>query len=465
MLDKIRAGIDKYSLLQSGECVVVGVSGGADSMALLHSLIALGPENHLTLHVAHLNHMFRQEAAEEARFVAEIAKAWGVPAIVRNQDVPRYALEQGLSSQEAARIVRYSFFNEVAEKVGATKIAVGQHADDQAETVLMHLIRGGGIEGLMAIEPLRGKVIRPLLEITRQEIEEYCRFHQIPFCQDSSNAKPIYLRNRLRMELIPLLKERYNPQIVGALGRTAHILRDDHHYLESITGKIYNDMVGGEGGKELYFPLDKFLDLEPSLRRRLVRRCFEELAGKGQNLSFHHVDEVLTLAEKANPGKKVNLPKGLVATLEYARIRVGICGQDTARIRDFEYNVVIPGITEIPELGAQIEAKVIGGSTWGINGGASRYEAFLDYNSLAFPLNVRLRRHGDRLQPLGMGGATKKLKDLFIDLKVPRETRDQVPIVVAQDNAVWVVGYRVDERCKVTAATRQVLHLRYQFQS
>ncbi|MHB1420913.1 MAG: tRNA lysidine(34) synthetase TilS [Bacillota bacterium] len=465
MLEKVKAAIDKYQLLQPDERVVVGVSGGADSMALLHCLVALGHEYNVGLHVAHLNHMFRPEAVEEARFVTEIAEAWGVSITACNYDVPQYIKEKRLSPQEAAREIRYAFFQKVAEKMGASKIAVGQHADDQAETVLMHLIRGGGAEGLMAIEPLRGKVIRPLLGITRNEIEGYCRINGIPFCQDPSNKKPVYLRNRIRMELIPLLKDKYNPQIVGALGRTACILRDDHHYLEKITTRVYEELVGGVNGEEQHFPLDKFLDLEPSLQRRLVRRCFERLAGKGKNLSYQHVDEVLSLAEKADPGKQVTLPLGYVATRDYTSIRMSISGQDLDKIRDYAYQMVIPGITAIPEIGAQLEAEIIGREALFDPVKATRYEAFLDYQSLELPLIVRLRHCGDRFQPLGMGGASKKLKDYFIDLKVPKDTRDRIPLVVTQKDAVWVVGYRIDERWKVTGSTRLVLHLRYHFLS
>ncbi|MGI9952051.1 tRNA lysidine(34) synthetase TilS [Moorellaceae bacterium AZ2] len=450
-LAKVRRTINRYGLLDRGDKVVVGVSGGPDSLALLCCLLELRDEYGISLHVAHLNHLLRDEAAaREAAFVCRLAEGFGLPATVAARDVRAYQREHRLSLEEAAREVRYSFLREVAAKVGARKIAVGHQADDQAETVLLNLLRGSGLAGLKAMVPYREGIIRPLLFVGRAEIEAYCREKGLKPCWDLTNWDTVYRRNKIRHELIPLLAREYNPAVVPALARTAALLAEENELLEEMARQGLAQIMLERGPASLLVDREAFLGLAPALQRRILRTAALEL---GSGAEFEHV-EALREIIRAGTGT-LTLPKGLQVWVEEGRVHFSRPGQREMEAPVFSYPLRVPGVTPLPEIGRAIRAEVLPPPARVV---APPHEAWLDREKVQGPLMVRNWRPGDRFSPLGMKGS-KKLQDLFVDAGIPAAERRRLPVVVAGENIIWVAGVRIGENYKITAATKEALHL------
>ncbi|NPV53664.1 MAG: tRNA lysidine(34) synthetase TilS [Firmicutes bacterium] len=475
-VDTIRVVIEDYRMLEQNDRVVVGLSGGPDSVALLHILYSFAGEYRLILHVAHLNHMFRgNEAEEDARFVKEFADSLGLPCIVESYDVPAYLRRTGRSPQEGAREVRYDFYRRVARDVGANKVALGHNADDQVETILMRLFRGSGLTGLTAIPPVRAEgditYIRPLIRASRSEIAAYCEANNLATRLDASNVKPKYLRNKIRLELIPLLEREYNSRIREALLRTADILRLDSDYIEGMAAAAFQDALFDWTEDSVILDCGALFRQHGAIQGRIIRQAVARLrGGEVKDIESEHIHSVLAMARRGVSGASLDMPGGIMAEYEYGKLRLRIETRGAAPLPERpvvpERVLVIPGVTRIPELSCEIEARVLDIGEMPLpREGRKRargyrvcLEEFLDSDAIPGPLVVRTRRHGDRFRPLGMDG-TKKLKEFFIDLKIPRGRRDRIPLIVAGDEIIWVIGYRIGERFKVTGATRKVLHL------
>lgn len=463
MLSKVAATVEKYHLLETGDTVVVAVSGGPDSVALLACLRELQDQYRLTLHVAHLNHMFRgEEAEEDALFVEELASQWGIPSTVESYDVPALMRQEGLSPQDAARRARYAFLYKVAQKVGAGKIAVGHHADDQVETVLMHFLNGAGPAGLRGMLPRTNMIIRPFIQVRRAEIENYLREHQLAFRQDPSNLKNVYLRNKIRLDLVPYLEKEFNPNLIRAINQTADIIRAEDELMCRLTENTAAQIIGRHCTDYLSFDKKGWLAQPLAIQRRLVRYAYEQITTSSLGLSFAHVEQAVQLVQQGTVGKKLDLPGGVRLVIQYDLL-LFTREEDTVSVPPFYYRLQVPGNTCVPELGLVIKASVLPVESRREQVLGERNigdkEAFVNFDKIQPPLYVRRRKHGDRFQPLGMVG-TKKLKDFFIDRKVPNQVRDRVPIVVSGDNIIWVAGYQIDDRYKVTPSTREVLHLK-----
>lgn len=453
-LKKVRDTISEYGMIRAGDKVLVAVSGGPDSMALLRSLDLLKGELGITLHIAHLDHRFRgKESAEDARFVAETARKLGIPITLERIDVPKFVEESGLSEEEGARRVRYEFLDRTADAVGASRIALGHNADDQAETVLMRLIRGGGMRGLSGIPPVRSnRFIRPLIRITRRQIEEFLRELGQDYRIDSSNLKPIYTRNRIRLELIPMLS-RYNPNISAVLARTGEILAAEDELLSQIADDELNRRLIERTKGHVRLSIEGFDELHMAIRRRIIRRAIEMAKGDLLNVDLTHIDSVLRMISGERPNAEVDLP-GVRMERRYSElIATTLPRKDTPSYR---YTLDLPGEVEIPEAGLRIVAEVTDERPQSMG---ERDTAVLDLDRLSTPLIVRNRRPGDRFVPLGMKGS-RKVKDFFIDEKVPPELRDRTPILLSGDEIVWVAGYRIDDRFKVEDKTRRFAVIR-----
>ncbi|MFZ5634659.1 MAG: tRNA lysidine(34) synthetase TilS [Bacillota bacterium] len=459
-LPQVKSTIEEYNMISPGDAVLVGVSGGPDSVALLHLLNRLKEDLKLTLYAGHLNHMFRGEEAEaDARLVESLAREWQVPFIMEKINVPGYLQKNRLSPQQGAREVRYRFFEETAARLGASRVALGHQADDQAETVLLNLIRGAGMTGLSGIPPVReGLYIRPLLNVRRKQIELYCRSFGLPYRVDSSNLKPVYLRNRVRLELIPLLEEKYNPAVVDSLNRLARIARDEDGYLEAISRDAFESVVKSQKAGKITILLEKLAGYPAAVRRRVIRIACRNLAGYGSALTFEHLDRALEMTAGKQDQGKIELPDGIVLVKRYRFLEI-IKGREVPQVPFYRYLLQVPGVTRIPEVNRSIAAEILAAS---LAGGPCRFrcgEALLDLEKLKEPLYVRRRREGDVFFPLGMGGQVK-LKKFFIDRKVPREERDAIPIVTCGNDIVWVAGFRPGEPWKVTERTKTCLYLK-----
>jgi tRNA(Ile)-lysidine synthase len=456
--------IKEKRLVNAGQKLVVAVSGGADSVCVLDILARLRRELGVELHIAHFNHRLRGTAADaDARYVTELASRMGIPATVTAGNVLAYREKLRLSPEEAAREVRYSFLADVADAVGAERIAVGHTIDDQAETILMHLIRGSGTRGLRGLLPVSrwqtaGKsvtVIRPLLEMSRAETSAYCEQNGLATCTDLSNASRIPLRNRIRHELLPRLRD-YNPKITEALLRTARIAGDDLDYIDAEAVRL-GESLAKKQKDAVIFDKEGFNVLHPSLKRHLLRTSIESLLGNVKDIEAAHIEEIMGLLGKPS-GRKKMLPGGLTFTIEYDTYKLGA---DPAELSPYpvlhgETRLNVPGKTVIP--GWDICAEVTDAAA-NIKSD-DEFTACFDFNKAGNALSVRRRKPGDRFQPLGMG-QTKKLNQFMIDARIPRAWRPRLPLVCSEEQIIWVVGQRIDERVKVTENTNRVLRLEF----
>ncbi|MDY6950888.1 MAG: tRNA lysidine(34) synthetase TilS [Thermodesulfobacteriota bacterium] len=452
----VDAAIEHYNMLAPEDIVVVGVSGGPDSVALLHCLVALKERRCLNVVVAHLNHQLRGEtASQEAVFVKSLALRLGVPCEIGERDVASYAHEHRLSIQEAARKVRYAFYRDVCRKHGATKIALGHQADDNAESVLIHLLRGTGPKGLAGIPPVRDRcIIRPLIEMHRAQILRFLEAGGVAYVEDQSNVDFKYLRNRIRHELLPSLRAEYNPKVVWALTRLAAIARDEEDFWGGQVAAAFKELVLEQKKDSLVLSASGLAGLHPALVRRLVRHAVLSLRGDLRRLGHQHVEAVVHLATSSSPSGRIDLPRGVMALRDRDEL-LFLLGLPEKRPA-FEYQISSTGSTFLHEISARLRLSLCEVTQVGAPGTYPSSTAFMDLSAVPFPLTVRSPQAGDRFRPLGMSGS-QKVKTFFINLKVPRWKRRRCPILLSGSKIVWVAGYRIDDSAKVTEKTTQVL--------
>jgi len=487
LLEQVIATIDDHRLLLAGDTMVLGVSGGPDSLCMLHVLRRLAARYGVTLHAAHLNHGIRgQEADDDARFVKGLCASWGIPCTVERADVPALAQARGLAIEEAARRARYAFLGALARSLGGQTVAVAHSADDQVETVLMHLLRGSGLAGLRGMRPLawmdelrlgeelpgegaRGhiRLVRPLLNVTRQEIDAYCERNALRPRFDRSNLDQTYFRNRLRHELIPLL-ETYNPNVREVLRRTAEVIAADYELLRQQLAATWPAVVRRESAEAIVFDLFALRALPLGLQRSTLREGIHRLRRSLRNINWVHVDDALAIVRKGHVGARATLPQGLMLTLGYDEATLSSMGQepllgdDRLRLYQGPLPLPVPGRVALPGCAWSVSAELIAREAlppdWEAN--PNPYIAYLDASALAFPLALRQREEGDWLSPLGLEGRRQKLRDFMINAKIPRHERYTVPLLVTGSEIVWVIGWRVDARYAINPTTRQVLVVR-----
>ncbi|MBN1862038.1 MAG: tRNA lysidine(34) synthetase TilS [Dehalococcoidales bacterium] len=443
-------------------CLVVAVSGGPDSVCLLHILNGLKETLGIELHAAHLNHQLRgAEAEADAEYVANLAQSLGIPLTVEKGEVKEYQAQRRISLEEAAREVRYRFLAQTASSLGAGEVAVGHTRDDNIETILMHLIRGSGTRGLKGLCPRSQwpaadtnlTIIRPLLGMSREETQDYCREHDLNPRLDASNLSLSPLRNRIRLKLLPQLKG-YNPRIVEALLRTARLTADDLAFLEAEGVRAWNQIARLEKDTVI-LDKERLLALPPAMKRQVLRLSLDKLIGSLKDIEARHIEEVMNALDKP-AGRSLNLPGGLTFIIEYQRYLLGKEPPAPQPPLAAELPLNIPGETRLP--GWRVTASVTEQTPPMEDD--DDLSACFDLAKTGDRLSVRERRPGDRFQPLGMN-QPKKLNRFMIDAKIPRSRRRNVPVVASPSQIVWVVGGRIDDRVKVTGETRRVLQLRF----
>lgn len=457
--------IREHDLCAGSATLLVAVSGGPDSVCLLHLLLQLRSALGVKLHGAHLHHQLRgAEADADATYVVWLSKQLDVQMTVEQRDVRGYRAKRGgLSLEEAAREVRYSFLAEVAAAVGAGVVAVGHTADDQVETILLHLLRGSGLEGLRGMRarsrwPLPGTelaLVRPLLGVGRGETQAYCAAVGLSPRSDSSNRWPNLARNRVRTELIPLL-ESFNPGIRQALLRIAAAADADLGYIEEAVLPLWGPVVS-EDGAGAAIDNKAFSELPPSLQRHLLRAAIRSVAGDLRDIGAVHIEALLqALARPA--GKSLSLPQGLAfyGSPDRSLLTTAEAPPCPLPLLHGEHRLNIPGETSFA--GWRVRATVL--DSWAETPPDASTRAYLDFDVAGSKLVARGRRRGDRFQPLGMG-ETKRLQDFMVDAKIPRWWRDRVPLVSSPEHIVWVVGYRIDHRARVGPWTRRILSLEF----
>ncbi len=453
-----RATIEKYGMLRKGDRIVVGVSGGPDSVALLHILNSLKDIYKVRLHAAHLEHGLREdESVEDMRFVEGLCKSLSIPFTSKQVKTGEIARASGQSVEAAARKLRYDFFDDVLKSTKSNKIATGHNANDQAETLLLNLIRGSGMAGLVGIRPaMEGRIIRPLIESMRADIEEYLTGKDIAFRVDSTNADGSFERNKVRQVLIPLLEKEFNPRIVDSMARTASIFSVVNDYLRDEVDKVAEAAAVFKDGR-VSLNLEALKAVPAALQHLVLYRVLRSLEEDEQVVTFDIINAVLNVAMRSKSGSRVDIGSGLVALKQYDKLLVG---RDLAMVDRYDVQIAIPGSTTVEPAGGTFIAEVMSERPGTGEVYRSGETAYFDLAQLELPLNARSWREGDRFVPFGLSG-TKKVHDIFVDEKVPVTERSKIPIICDGDGIIWIAGVRRSERARIKDDTRTILKVTF----
>jgi tRNA(Ile)-lysidine synthase len=462
---KVGRSIARHGMLAAGDRVLAAVSGGADSTALLHLLHAMTPGYGITLAVAHLNHGLRDRAADDdARFVENLA---GRLELAFHGDRIRLDPSQG-SIEDRGRRARYAFFDRLAEKYGYTKIALGHHMDDNAEAVLLHLLRGSGIRGLSGIPPVRGqRIVRPLIDLRRTEILDFLRVYRISFVQDASNTDLRFDRNRVRRTLIPFLQRHFNPNVTAVLHRTADLCRQEEHWLQTLLAPFLNEAVESLDPQCMVLRIQK-LSTEPiAVQRRLLRDGLHRWRGSLKRIGVDHIDALIDLLAPQSEGKRLCLPNRIGAERIGSRLRFTIRSgrgcPPPPQAPDYLYAIPFPEehpcTIAVPESGLVFHFALMTGQDNSCLDASDGSTVWFDADQMTFPLRIRNFRPGDRMRPLGLQGH-QKLKKIFNERKIPVARRYGTPLLVSGKEILWVVGVRRSELAIPTGETHRKLMVR-----
>ncbi len=452
--------IKQYNLINLNDNIIVGVSGGPDSMMLLHVLKGFKEYMNFNIFVAHINHGVRgKDADNDEKFVENICERWNLPFYSKKVNMDEYAKLRKISSEEAGREIRYNFFREIANKIGNAKIAVAHNKNDQVETAIMRFIRGTGIDGLKGMDYINGDIIRPVLDIERDKIEKYCEENNIEYRTDWTNNKPIYGRNKIRLELIPYIEENLNNGLINTVYRTTQIMRTDSNFLNECAYRAYKKVLKRELNDNIVLYTDMFNDLHDALKSRIIRICINKIKGNIKGLQEKHIRYIIDIANKNTTGNSIDIIKGIKVIVKYQEIVIGKKSVDSLKKNKRFKLRLNNGKNHIKELDSVIECKIISANKVDIIV-KDNFIKYFDYDKINNVLYLRNRNPGDRFNPLGMKGS-KKLKDFFIDEKVLREERDTIPLVCDGDNIIWVVGYRISESYKIDSNTKNILMVKY----
>jgi tRNA(Ile)-lysidine synthase len=456
--DKVKSTIRHYGMICVRDTVLAAVSGGPDSICMLHVLASLQEELGFELRVAHLDHRFRgDESRRDAEFVKGVAEDLGLPCRCEEENVPQFLLSNSMSKQDAARMLRYKFLITVSKQEYCQRIATGHNADDQAETVLMRVLRGAGPDGLAGIPPKRdGTIIRPLLGLWRSEIEEYLEARGLPYRTDASNLESTYTRNKIRNELLPALEE-YNPRISQSLVNLGSIMTGVKDHLEKLTDEALPKVVRSTRLGQFALDSAALTGYDEALQRNVFRRVLESLRPDLPPPSFRHVESIAELLRRNEVGVAAELPDGAQARLEHGCLIIST-GDGPLTLPERE--LAVPGSVRFENAGLAVTAELVPRSELSRTPEEADDEtAVFDWDELAPPLTIRGRKQGDRFRPFGMDG-TKTVKHFLIDSKVAASFRDAVPLVLDSEGIVWLAGMRRSARAPVDGNTKTVLVLR-----
>ena len=433
---RVRQTLTKFNMLSPGMRVLVAVSGGADSMALLHCLHRLAPRWNVNLAAAHLNHRLRgEESDRDECFVRAACERLEVPIYTEGKDVADTAASSGRNLEETARQVRYDFLRRTAARAGAQKIALGHTLDDQAETVLLRFLRGSASEGLSAIHPVvHPQIIRPLLECGRRNILEYLEIRGISFREDSSNSDLRYRRNRVRRELIPYLKEHFNPRLSDTLATEAELARELADYMESQAREVL-ELIRIREGDGLSLSVSRLMELHPALRKAVLRLALRECRGDLRGVTARHTAALSALCLPLHSGRRISLPGGAAVVRQFGSIH--FARQRPVMPQSFSYILPIPGRCLVAEAGMEfVSALAEPDATAVAPVKSGRFRVVLDAISLPARLMIRSRHPGDRY------GGRRKVKKMLIDAKVPLSERPRIPVVAAGETVIWIPGFK-----------------------
>lgn len=461
MYNKVIKYIKDNNLINKDDNVLVALSGGPDSICLLDILYNLKDKLHIKLGAVHINHMLRgEEANEDEAFVKEFCKKLSIPCYTKRIDINKYAKDTKMSSEAAGREARYKFFEEIAEKHSFNKIATAHNANDQAETVLFRLIRGSGLEGLCGIKNYRdSKIIRPILCLCREEVEKYVESKELKPRIDKTNFERIYNRNKIRLDILPYIKENFNQNIIETLNRTALQLQKDNEFLEQETIKIYKKCC--ELKSEYFIIKKETFNNNEAIVTRVIRKSLMEYSEQNYDFEMKHIYEVLNLAQ-GNTGKSVNLPNNIIAENVYGDIvlkKVNL----KKKLETMDDNIIIRK-ESIDKLSVEFNNYLLNFSVvknnnkHNLNLQNNDFVRYFDFDKIRNEITIRTRKDGDKIKPIGMN-CNKKVKDIFINIKVPKEIRNIIPIICFDENIAYIVGYKISEEYKVSKSSNNILKI------
>ncbi|HBF8744085.1 TPA: tRNA lysidine(34) synthetase TilS [Clostridioides difficile] len=458
IFDKVLSTINKHNLIQKGDKIVLGLSGGPDSVCLLHVLNRLKKDFNIEIYAAHLNHQIRGiEAQKDALYVSKLCEDMGIIFFVKSINVPKYCENEGLSLEEGARKLRYEMFYEIKDKIKANKIAIGHNLNDQAETVMMRIMRGTGLKGLKGIDYIRDNcIIRPILDVERSEIEEYCEAYNLNPRIDKTNLENIYTRNKIRLDLLPYMKDNFNSNVIESIVRMSNSLKSDNDYIEKEAEAKFREVSNIKEKGFVEINLDDFVCLHDAIKVRVLRNSIKHILGDTNFVDQRHIEDIMSLEDNSKVNKMLTLPRNIFVY----RKKDSIILTDEEIVSEeieFYYNIPSNGFIKIKELKQIIETQVMS---------IDRYKSMkLDNSSKGFDFNkvkggivIRSRRQGDKIK-LAMG--SKKVKDLFIDLKIPREERCKIPIITDSEGIICVGDYKISENYKIDENTKEVLKINF----
>ncbi len=471
-MQKVKKTVAEYNMIQNKDCILVGVSGGADSVTLIHVLYEIAPIFSLKLGIAHLNHSLRKnESDDDAGFVNALSKKLNLPCFIEKKDVTKYKTENKLSVEEAGRRMRYAFFEDIAIKEGFNKIALGHTANDNAELVLMYLLRGSGPLGISGIPPLRGGlknnllIIRPLIKTLRPEIEGYISCKGLSHIIDKSNMDEKYLRNKIRHNLIPHLNKNYNSKIVETLNRLASIVRSENEWMEEELAADIKKTIIKEEPDKIVCSVSEIKALHPAARNRISRIAILKVKGDLRRISLSHIELMSAQLESDSDNWSLDLPdrirvtrtgESLVISKEKSALRCISTRHKNKEQEVYEYVINKPESMIAGKEGIKIIFSEIKDNSSENIFKSKPGVAFFDMDKICFPLILRNYRHGDRFTPLGMSGS-QKIARYLINKKVSAESRLKIPVMLSNNKIIWLAGHIIDDSVKVTQNTRKII--------
>ena len=459
LLNKFKKIVLRYGLFTPGDNVLIAFSGGPDSVCLLDLLMEVSREWDLGLSLAHFNHKLREDADEDEWFSQEVAEKTELPVFIGSEDVYTYAKTHRMNLEEAGRRLRYGFLEKTALETGCDCVATGHNMTDQAETFFMRLMRGSGRSGLTGIYPfVEGLIVRPLLEIEREEIDDYLEKRGLDYRLDQTNYDRRFFRNKIRLDLLPYLRDNFDPGIIPRVSRLVLLLQEEETVLEELTEEAFEKAIRQENG-DLKLDFKVLLTMPRGLARRVVRKAIQEFKGDLRGINFEDIENLMLLGE----GKEIYIQGGLAFRRE---LNLLFLKQDEPEKMDFEYAWDGKKDLEIYEVEFIFTGKKRSISrekdesfTKKITEADDRIEAYLNFEKLKFPLSVRNRKEGDRYRPLGSPGR-KKVKEMMRERGIPLRERDRLPVFLSGNDIVWIVGHPVNEDYKVNHDTRNIFEIK-----
>src|SRR6056297_2336439 len=422
VVKKIEENIKEYNLIKEGQNVLIGLSGGPDSVMLFHGLIKLNKKLDFNFYAAHINHLYRgKDADEDEEFVRQLCREFNINLYVKRQNAAILSREKKITEEEAGREIRYGFFNKILKEIGNGIISTAHNKNDQAETLLQRIIRGTGVEGLMGMNYKDKDIIRPLLNVNKKEIINYLKINNLDYCIDKTNMQAIYGRNKIRLELIPYIEKKFNKNFQDTLFRMSENMKDDYKIInQEAEKKILQCLISKDKAK-ITLDIDSLKKYPKGIRNRILRNSIEDIKGNKVDVERKHIDYLDGFMLKKETGKSIDLGDKVVGEISYGKIIINHDGNNKISKNNNSISI--------------------------------------DSDKVKGQLKVRNRKNGDKFQPLGMKG-NKKVKDYFIDKKIPVRLRDKIPLICDDENIIWIVGYRMNHNYRITDKTQNIIKIK-----